>query len=374
VIVLTRPESRPRAGLIRGLWPVACLSLALAACGSKGTTTGSQETPPVVSLPPAIPLAFQGIVSTLDANAPVTNGQNNARSAPITAFDAMLWDVEASQPTPSDVINYYVARLARVATEMEQPVTAGLRVWAMYNHGFIVKTPTTTFAFDLVEGKASGGSTLWGTQIPEAILNRIDVLMVSHEHTDHWDETTRIPTAIRLRGGAVLYPSAGLQHADVTMPMTDRQVAQIRNLKITAYAGLHNAPVMIFEVVTADGYRVVHTGDNQSSTSLPALQGVDLLLLNGWVNESGATTNIVGMQRSIDKLKPAVMIPGHFEEMAHFRNNRYRYTDGLTLQNDAAERSKTVVLTWGERMDYTLPPCAAGLVRVYESCVVPPAP
>jgi L-ascorbate metabolism protein UlaG (beta-lactamase superfamily) len=370
---LSRSATRLQSALVRCRGPVVCLSLLLASCGKDGSTGGGTQTPPaVVDSTPAIPLAYRDLVQALDANVALANGQNSARTAPITAFDALLADLDASVATPPDVINYYAARLARVATEMEQPVTAGFRVWAMYNHGFIVKTPTATFAFDLIEGKPNIPS--WGVTIPDAILNRIDVLMVSHEHDDHWDITSRIPFAIKSHGGSVLYPSAGLQRVAVTTLMSDRQVAQIKDLKITAYVGVHNAPVLIFEVVTGDGYRVVHTGDNQSSVSLPALQGVDVLLLNGWVNEGGAATNLVGMQRALDKLRPAVMIPGHFEELAHAKNNRYRYLDGLAIQNSAQPRSKTVVMTWGERMDYTQPACATGLVRIYDTCQVATTP
>jgi L-ascorbate metabolism protein UlaG (beta-lactamase superfamily) len=372
VIFLRRATLRRWSALLGGLWPIACLSVVLAACGTDGSTSDGPEPPPFVDPMPGIPGPYRPFVQALDAAPPSASGGNGARTAAITVFDSLLWEIDANQPTPSDVTTYYSTRLARVATEMEQPVTTGFRVWAMYNHGFIVKTPTATIAFDLIEGKPeSTGSARWDVQIPDAILNRIDVLMVSHEHIDHWDVNTRIPSTIRLRGGAVLYPRAGLQRINVTMLMSDREVAQIRDLRITAHSGLHNAAIMIYEVVTVDGYRIVHTGDNQTSTSLPALQGVDLLLLNGWVNESGATTNIVGMKRSIDKMRPNVMIPGHFESMSHLKSNRYRYIQGMELQNDALARTKTVVMTWGERMDYTLPACGAGLVRVYEACVAP---
>lgn len=351
---------------------MAGLSILLAACGKDASTQGKPELPSVVDPMPGIPEPYRPFVQALDANPASASGGNSARTAPVTVFDSLLWEIDANQPTPFHISNYYAARLARVATEMEQPVTTGFRVWAMYNHGFIVKTPTATVAFDLIEGKPEAvGGAAWDARIPDAILNRIDVLMVSHEHIDHWDLSTRIPAAIKSRGGSVVYPAAGLERAFLTKLMADREVFQTSGLRITAHAGLHNAPVNIYEVLTADGYRIVHTGDNQTSTSLPALQGVDVLLLNGWVNESGSTTNVVGMKRSIDKLRPNVMIPGHFESMSHLKSNRFRYTQGLQLQNDVLVRTKVVVLTWGEKMDYAFPACGAGLVRIYEACVAP---
>lgn len=368
------------ASLLRSLRALS-LGVLLAAC-SDDSPKGTSGTPPVVVPPvvtppvvvppvPTIPVAYRTLASALDSNPPSPIGQNSARTLPVTQFEVLLWQMDPTLPTPNDVLQYYEARMARVATEMEQPVTSGFRVWAMYNQGFIVKTPTLTVAFDLIEGKTNWASPAWTVQLPDAILNRIDVLMVSHEHVDHWDLSERIPARVKARGGSVLYPAGGLTRLSVTAPMIDKDVRQIRDMRITAHAGLHNAAVLIYEVVTGDGYKIVHTGDNQTSVALPALQGVDLLLLNGWVNESGATSNLVGMKRSIDKLRPAVMIPGHFAEISRPKTGWYRFTDGLALQNDATERTKTVVMTWGERMDYTQPACAAGLVRIYESCQAP---
>jgi L-ascorbate metabolism protein UlaG (beta-lactamase superfamily) len=360
------------AGLFVGALVVACGG------GGGGGTSAPTTTPtttPANARVPAIPAAFDGINRAFDAQPPSATGPNSARDTAITQFDALLWATDATRTTPSDVIDYYQARMARVATELAQPVTSGFRVWAMYNHGFIVKTASTTIAFDLVEGKSSFNGPAWTVQLPQALLERIDVLMVSHEHGDHTDLTDRIPAAIKARGGAVLYPQAGPVRASTTLPMVGRQSAVVRGLKVTAHEVLHNAPTLVYEVTTPEGYRIVHTGDAQTSTSLPVLEGVELLLLNGWINESGSASNLTDMKSSLDKLRPDVMVPGHFEELSHVasdanvnRDGRYRFLDALPLQNSALGRSKTVVLTWGERLDYGKSPCPTGQVRIYADC------
>jgi hypothetical protein len=234
-----------------------CLVLAGCGGGDGGTGTGTVTPPPVVVTPPtvvvpppAIPAAYLAVTRALDANPPSATGSNAGRTVPVTQFEDLLWQIDPSQVTPSDVVQYYEARMARVVTEMDQPLTTGFRVWAMYNHGFIVKTPTATFAFDLIEGKTNWASPAWTVRLPEELLNRIDVLMVSHEHVDHWDNTGRIPAYIKARGGSVIYPTAGLTRAQATQLMFDKQVAQVKDLRITAHAGLHNAAVLIYEVVT----------------------------------------------------------------------------------------------------------------------------
>lgn len=369
---------RTRRGARVSAWLAGAL---LVACGGGGGGTSAPTTPaapttptaPPVAVPvPAIPAAFDGINRALDAQPPSASGQNSARSSVITEFDALLWATDATQATSPAVIDYYVARMARVASELAEPVTTGFRVWAMYNHGFIVKTASATIAFDLVEGKGTYNGPAWTVQLPQGLLDRIDVLMVSHEHGDHHDESGRISAAIKARGGAVLYPQAGRAQASTTLAMVNRQSAVIRGVTVTAHAVMHNAPTLAYEVTTVEGYRIVHTGDAQTSTSLPVLEGVDLLLLNGWMNDSGLVSNLTDMKSSLDKLRPDVMVPGHFEELSHLasgpRADRYRFLDALPLQNSSLGRSRTVVLTWGERLDYSKAACAAGQVRIYADC------
>ena len=133
---------------------VACAFVVGCGGGGGGSTVAAPTTPTTVAVS-AIPAAFESISRTLDAQPPQAHAPNRDRSTAIAQFDALLWATDATRATPPDVIDYYAARMARVATELAQPVTTGFRVWAMYNHGFIVKTASTTLAFDVVEGKGA---------------------------------------------------------------------------------------------------------------------------------------------------------------------------------------------------------------------------
>ena len=94
---------------------------------------------------------------------------------------------------------FYGNMMGFVESEINEPVTSGVRIWSMYNHGFIVKTPSTVFAFDLISGYPS-----WQYKIPDAILEQIQVLFISHRHDDHSDPT--IINAIAGFGGQVVMP------------------------------------------------------------------------------------------------------------------------------------------------------------------------
>ena len=75
----------------------------------------------------------------------------------------------------------------------------------------------------------------------------------------------------------------------------------ILGISIKAYDGLHSVPIRIFEIVTPNNLKIVHTGDNQTSSALPEINNTDILLLNAWVNQSGSASAVNGMRKCIQK-------------------------------------------------------------------------
>lgn len=371
-----------------------CLAAPTTACGSGVSNVGvmlnsamsafqaqhaalADVSLPLADFGTALPAAtsIETVKANLNQLPPSAVAQNRSRSATITYLDSILWAADETQPTPAKIVEYYRTRVAKVNSEIQLPVTVGVRVWSLYNHGFIVKTPTSTFAFDLVQGKGGGfNSPAWNVELPDSLLAEIDILFVSHEHGDHYDETEKIPAYIKAHGGQVVYPRLAIAKPNATRLMSHMDSALIGDIKVNAYNTLHNAPTQLYEVTTGNGYKIVHTGDTQLSTVFPQLDNIHVLLLNGWINENGYESNLTGMKNALRKLKPDVMIPGHFQELNHARTNaagRYPYTNGVILQDDPSQSSKTVVLTWGERLDYLEPVCSAPLVRIYHECKAP---
>ena len=116
--------------------------------------------------------------------------------------------------------------------------------------------------------------------------------------------------------------------------------------------GLHSVENRIFEVTTSNGYKIVHTGDNQTSEALPSIDQVDVLLLNAWVNESGTTYASVGMRNCILKLTPTLMIPGHIHELWHGADSRKWYRFSLFYVDDGSISATIQVMAWGECLDF----------------------
>lgn len=123
----------------------------------------------------------------------------------------------------------------------------------------------------------------------------------------------------------------------------------IKGLKVNVHFGLHSVENRIFEVTTVNGYKILHTGDNQTSEALPLIENIDILLLNASVNESGATYSSYGMRNCINKLKPTLMIPGHFQELFHDADNHANYKWSFYINNGSLPFA-VQVMVWGKAM------------------------
>src|SRR4030042_5901772 len=143
-----------------------------------------------------------------------------------------------------------------------------------------------------------------------------------------------------------------MTHVSTTINLGD-SINEV-NLLVTQHTGLHTGiAIQMFEVVTPEGIRIFHTGDNQTSDTLPVIEDVDILLLNAWVNESGWTSSIEGSRNAINKIKPVVTLPGHILELGHVMAGTYSvpYSD-VFMVNDIDLGCEYHVLAWGERYHF----------------------
>lgn len=287
------------------------------------------------------PMSLEEIQNTL-LNNPPNSGDVIRREESLLALDGVLTSESDSARISPSIINFYTSMMNKVNDELKDSVGKGVSIWMMYNDGFIVKTPTVTFAFDLLNGYYG-----WNTQLPPQLLQSINVLFISHWHNDHFDPA--VSNAIIKNGGYVVVPSESCYMGNIAMSAGDD--LGLLGLHIRADDAHHGTcPTRIFGVTTADGTRIVHTGDNGTSATLAGIGYVDVLLLDAWVNESGAATSIVGMRNCLTRAEPKVMIPGHIYELEHDNivSNRLSYEWALDV-DDLPLNSKVQVMAWGER-------------------------
>jgi len=240
-----------------------------------------------------------------------------------------------------ELYSFYTLMLEKTMTEIKtENVEKGATVWQIYNHGFIVKTPSVLIGFDLYD--------YYGSANLKKLANLLDVMFISHGHADHI--CPELEQAMINLDKPVIW-SIGLSSPMSTTIFLGDSINELP-LLVTQYAGLHSVPVQMFEVVTPEGIRIFHTGDNQTSTTLPQIQNVDILLLNAWVNESGWTSWIEGSRNAINKIKPKVTLPGHILELGHIGGNNIVPYGDVFMVNDVELECEYYVLAWGERYHF----------------------
>ena len=245
-------------------------------------------------------------------------------------------------PLHSDTRPFYKLMIRKAIIEIENEIVKeGATIWQIYNHGFVIKTPSATFGCDLFDYFF----------IPEFInlANLIDAYFISHEHGDHHSGLL-INEMIAL-GKPVVGPA---EFSRVSIGMNPGESRMIAGLAVTAHDGLHgNIAIRQFEIVTPEGLKFLHTGDNQTSETLPSISDIDVMMLNCWINESGSISWVLGVRIAVNKMKPVVTLPGHMMELGHLgsQNPPVPYRDPIASDNGTLA-SEYCILGWGERYHY----------------------
>jgi len=268
-----------------------------------------------------------------------------------------------SAPSKPLVQQFYQQRIEEAIADIEKTkVTHGAHIWKLYNHGFLVRTPSVSFAFDLVEGIPVAGFELpaaWQARLVE----QSDALFISHEHGDH---ASKKIAALFLKSGKPVVAPEGLWSDD--SEFAGRLIYPPRSLTKTSSLALHNGtehltvqawpghqgPVLnnIHMVTSPEGFTVLHTGDQEVDEKpgtdydwIDRIGGehhVNLLLVNCWITD---------LRRVIDGVNPDLVMTGHENEMQHTVDHREDYTQ--TYNRLYGTRTPFMVLAWGE--SFTMP-------------------
>lgn len=322
--------------------------------------------------------------SVINENPP-TWPEPTVRRLALYLVDAALHDTHA--PNQPAVQEFYHERMERAIADIEvtHPV-AGLRIWKLYNHGFVVRTPSISVAFDAHRGPSA---FRWdgpdgrkrvpspGFPLPDALADRLvaqcDVLFVSHMHGDHVDE--HIIGAFLDQGKPVVAPETALAasplHDRITHLKRKAHTVQTlpiqqgaRELQVVIYPGQQyqgsGTPNNVALVISPEGLAFLHNGD-QINDPYPEYQedfkwndavhehhAVDVLLTNNWSND------IFRMVRGIE---PKAVVLGHQNELGHQMNDRVPYWGdaaylSLNIESVAEAGYPVINMAWGEHWDY----------------------
>jgi len=99
------------------------------------------------------------------------------RELALVSLDQLLHDTDNDGTEP--FYNFINTRMLRVLKDLEKPVTKGLRIYKLYNDGFIVKSPKATVAIDLIPG-GSDAKPFIADSVIYGIAGKCDALFISH--------------------------------------------------------------------------------------------------------------------------------------------------------------------------------------------------
>ena len=210
-----------------------------------------------------------------------------------------------------------------------------IAVWLVYNMGYIVKTPTATFAIDLY------------SKYTDKLLDMIDFGMITHPHGDH--NTRAFAQGMAKRGKPILaaFNIKGVNEKRVV----DGGVYHFGDVTVRVTTGDHNKKlkkfVAAYEIdcgARTNHTVIYHTGDSSNYTQLVPEKPVDIFIPHMRVS--------LNIQAAIDNFKPRHVFLSHLQELGH-RIDKWRWTFHDALKDKKKYKHDHLwIPCWGERIIY----------------------
>lgn len=279
---------------------------------------------------------------------PPTVGTPTPRRLALYNLDAMLHETKYDNTEPFK--SFVSSRTSKVIADMATPVKKGMKIYKIYNDGFVARTRSVTIAFDVVRG-ALKGETIVSTDHINSIVDKCDVLFLTHNHGDHVDRhvADRFIAAGKpvIAAAEILKGVEGVTHYRSDSEVLDVEIA-LRSgkvLKVKIYPG-HQSEMMcnVYAVTTPEGLTVAHTGDQYNKEDFAWINtvksrkpAIDALLINCWSMD---------IAEAIKGFNPRYVLTGHENEMGHTIDHREAFW--LTFQKLQPVEHDYVVMGWGE--------------------------
>lgn len=274
------------------------------------------------------------------------------RRMALIGLDQLLHDKRNDKSGP--FYTFINTRMQRMLEDMSKPVKKGIKIYKLYNDGFILKTKDVTVAVDLIPGGPSKHPFI-ADSIIYSIAGQCDALFISHFHGDH--ANLNIAKAFAARGKRVIVPKDLWVDIDplitplkeentfVTVPFDEL------NMTLHILPGHQDDIYNNIYVMDFKGSGIVaHTGDQYNTEDLKWIDQVhktykiDILLLNCWVNS---------MERTIRGFNPKILITGHENELEHSIDHREAYWMTIKKMERMPELNvPNILMTWGEWFVY----------------------
>ncbi len=274
------------------------------------------------------------------------------RELALVSLDQLLHDTDNDQT--ETFYTFINTRMMRVLKDLDRPVEKGLRIYKLYNDGFIIKSKKATVAIDLIPG-GSNAKPFIKDSIIYGIAGKCDALFISHWHADH--ANLNIAKSFAARGKRVIAPKGLWENVDpMIQPLTEHIETDIKfddlDLTLHVLPGHQGDVLNNINVVEFHGEgTVAQTGDQWGTDDLKWIDHVnekydiDVLMPNCWINN---------MKRHLVGFGPKMIITGHENELGeHSIDHREAYWMTIKKMELLSDLNMPYVLmTWGEWYDY----------------------
>ena len=298
---------------------------------------------------------FMLINQILDENPPEIN-ETLIRKSALYSIDAILHDPRLNN---NDLIYQFMdTRIKTVVKDMELPVKKGAKIYKLYNDGFVIKTASVTFAMDINRGVSKEQKPLFSDELLKQIVDKCDILFVSHSHSDHYDikcielfieaqkPVIAPPDFLKDNESKYIkrYSSASFSEIlELDYPISDKKTINIKILPGHQDNIINN----MYVVKTPEDISFAHTGDqwNKEDTEwIPQIKNkvkTDILLVHCWS---------IPLENIVNGFSPRIVITGHENELMHSIDHREPYW--LNYERMKNITIPKIFMTWGENYYY----------------------
>ena len=325
---------------------IAMFSVAMPAQNSKVTKKLAYWGSPDTYLNTQASVMLDYVDETLSANPPTTSF-SPIRKMALYNLDEILHETKYDK---SEALrNYIFSRTKSVINDLSKPIKSGMRIYKIYNDGFIVRTKTATVAFDLC-GRL-------GTVIPdslmEVIVDKCDVMFITHNHDDHADKNV---VSMFVKMGKTVYAPTNFWEGNNAIKhvrseeIIDKTVSlKTAKIQVKIFPG-HQDELMDnnYVVTFPEGFKVAHTGDQYNEKDMAWIKNVNkqvpslnVLIVECWISK---------MNEVIAGFNPKVILTGHENEMGHSIDHREAFW--LTYYKMEKVTKPYVIMSWGEWYNY----------------------
>ena len=234
---------------------------------------------------------------------------------------------------------WYDAAFEKVLNEVKNETVAPgeVKLWLVYNMGYIVKTPSHCFCIDLHHRRAN------------ELVPYLEFALVTHNHNDHYTyDFLRSMVSAEKKVYSAFWPSKGGYSKE-----PERELHLADDLTLMTYESDHNSLlrrfVTPFEIVCKTGNDtcvIFHSGDSCSAEQLhPRSKKVDFHIVHPRVG--------LDVRKSARAtVKPEVTLISHLQELHHkFDQWRWSFAVGYEEADKVRSAGRTAyVPMWGEKI------------------------